>query len=276
MNASVSAQQDDNATEHLKENALSDKIFWHGYIPFYESFFAGRDFHSIAEFGVYKGRSIRWLLARFPSATIYGADILPLQAEWPVDRRFHFTCLDQACRDQIRQFLGQSRLDLIIEDGSHQPQHQINCLIEGLDALGSNGIYILEDVETSFPNHPWWNKKLHWWKRRERKILKEQQRVVSFGNALHLLLALDHYKRIHLPITDEIVSQIAKNSLLSHDQIKRIAAQIESIHLYRRTRLPDYCHDCGAKHFEYSKLKCACGQEIFGGNESMSFVIIRK
>jgi hypothetical protein len=96
MNTSVTVLQDDNATEHPKESALSDKIFWHGYIPFYESFFVGRDFHSIAEFGVYKGRSIRWLLARFPSATIYGADILPLQAEWPVDPRFHFKRLDQA------------------------------------------------------------------------------------------------------------------------------------------------------------------------------------
>lgn len=276
MRTSTKAPKDENAEKNLNENALSDKIFWHGYIPFYESFFTGREFHSIAEFGVYKGRSIRWLLARFPDALIYGADILPIQEEWPVDPRFHFTRLDQASRDQIRQFLGQSRHDLIIEDGSHQPQHQINCLIEGLDALGSNGIYILEDVETSFPNHPWWNKKLHWWKLRERRLLREQQRIVSYGNALHLLLALDHYKHIGVAVDDGVVSQIAINSLLSKEEIKRIASQIESIHLYRRTRLPDYCHDCGAKHFEYSKLQCVCGQEIFGNNESMSFIIIKK
>jgi hypothetical protein len=93
---------------------------------------------------------------------------------------------------------------------------------------------------------------------------------------LHLLLALDHYKRINLPITDEVIGKIAKNSLLSQDQIQRIVSQIESTQLYRRTFLPDYCHDCGAKHFEYSMLKCPCGQDIFGGNESMSFVIIEK
>jgi len=87
-------------------------------------------------------------------------------------------------------------------------------------------------VETSFPNNPWWNKKLHWWKWHKRKILKEQQRIISFGNALHLLLALDHYKRINLPITDEVIGKIAKNSLLSQDQIQRIVSQIESIQLY--------------------------------------------
>ena len=256
--------------------ALSDKIFWHGYIPFYESFFAGKTFRNIAEFGVYKGKSIRWLLERFPDALIYGADILPIQAEWPVDARFHFTQLDQGSRQEIYRFLNQCRFDLIIEDGSHQPQHQINCLIEGLDALDSNGVYILEDIETSYPSHPWWSKKLHWWKLRERKVLREQQRIVSYGNALHLLLALDHCKRIKATIDDSVVDQIAKDSLLSKDQIKRISFQIESISLYRRTRLPDYCHNCRAVHFEYSKLRCACGQEVFRDNESMSFVIIKK
>ncbi len=107
-------------------------------------------------------------------------------------------------------------------------------------------------------------------------MLSEQQRIVSYGSALHMLLALDHYKRINVAVDDAVASQIAKNSLLSKEQIKRIASHIESIHLYRRTRLPDYCHDCGAKHFEYSKLQCACGQEIFGSNESMSFAIIKK
>ena len=265
------------STSKLSEvAALSDKIFWHGYIPFYESFFVGRTFRNIAEFGVYKGRSIRWLLERFPDALIYGADILPIQAEWPVDARFHFTQLDQGSRQEIYQFLHQCRFDLIIEDGSHQPQHQINCLIEGLDALDSNGVYILEDIETSYPSHPWWSKKLHWWKLRERKVLREQQRIVSYGNALHLLLALDHCKRIKATIDDAVVDQIAKGSLLNKEQIKRIASQIESISLYRRTRLPDYCHNCRAVHFEYSKLRCTCGQEVFRDNESMSFVIIKK
>ena len=38
MNTSVTVLQDDNVADHPRENALSDKIFWHGYIPFYESF----------------------------------------------------------------------------------------------------------------------------------------------------------------------------------------------------------------------------------------------
>ena len=91
-----------------------------------------------------------------------------------------------------------------------------------------------------------------------------------------MLLALDHCKRINVSVDDAAVSQITKNSLLSKEEIKRIAAQVKWFTCIDAPRLPDYCHDCGAKHFEYSKLQCVCGQEIFGGNESMSFAIIKK
>jgi hypothetical protein len=46
-----------------------------------------------------------------------------------------------------------------------------------------------------------------------------------------MLLALDHYKRNNVAIDDAVMSQIAKNSLLSKEEIKRIASQIELIHL---------------------------------------------
>ena len=212
----------------------------------------------------------------FPGAKIYGADILPLQLEWPIDSRFQFTQLDQGVGEQIHGFLSQCKFDLIIEDGSHQPKHQISCLIEGLEALNPNGVYILEDIQTSLPSHPWWNKQFHWWKFRERAILKTQQNIFSFGNALHGLLALDHYKRIGVEINEEIARRISKNSLLDEMAIHRLARQINEIHLYRRTHLPDFCHNCGSSDFDFSDFKCRCGEEIFRDTDSMSFVVIKK
>jgi hypothetical protein len=258
------------------QTQLSDKDYWHGFIPFYEQFFAGRAIANVAEFGVFKGRSIRWLLERFPQATIYGADILEIQPEWPRDSRFKFTQLDQSSIEQIRNFLSQVDFDLIIEDGSHLPEHQINCLIEGLEALRSGGIYILEDVETSFSSHPWWNKKIHWWKFSERKRQKERQSTFLKGNALHLLLAIDHYQRINRPLDQAVVDRIAKNSWINKSQIARLTKQIAGIHLYRRSRLPLFCHNCGSEDFEFSSLKCVCGKNIFQDIESMSFVVLKK
>ncbi len=255
---------------------LSDKFYWHGYIDFYESFFAQNEFKNIAEFGVYKGKSISWLLERFPSSQIYGADILPVQPDWPKDSRFKFTQLDQANVHEIREFLSQAPFDVIIEDGSHQPQHQINCLIEGLRALRPGGIYILEDIDTSLPSHHWWHKKIHWWKLKERRIYKEQRRIISKGNALNALLAIHHYKRIDVQIDENVSALIAKNSLLSAKTIAEIANSVDSLSLYRRSRLPDRCHACGEIHFNYSKLECKCGEGLFREADSMSYVLIKK
>jgi trans-aconitate methyltransferase len=257
---------------------LTDKIYWHGYIPFYEKFFSQRNFSNIAEFGVYKGNSIRWLLERFPQSLIYGADILPLQSEWPFDPRFHFTQLNQESREEIRRFLGHCKFDLIIEDGSHQPQHQINCLVEGLDALSPGGIYILEDIQTSRTDHYWWTtdiSKPHWWKFEKMRQYKSIKKSLLPGNALHTLLGIDHCKRINIDVNDDIATKLANNSLLSKAEILKLASQINSIHLYRRTHLPDYCANCGSDMYDFNKLKCLCGQPIFADADSMSFVIIK-
>ena len=254
---------------------LSDKVYWHGYIPFYEQFFAQRQLLRIAEFGVYKGNSIRWLLERFPNSSVYGADILPLQSEWPVDPRFQFTQLNQESRKEIHGFLNQCKFDLIIEDGSHLPQHQVNCLIEGLDALNPNGMYILEDIDTSRADHEWWNRKVHWWKFKERKLLRSFKKQLLLGNALHFLLGLDHYKRIGVDVDDEAAGLLATNSILTRSEILRLASQINSIHLYRRTHLPDFCDVCGSSIYDFNKLQCVCGKRLFADASSMAFVIIK-
>lgn len=265
-------------TEPKRKKGVSDKIYFHGYIPFYEKFFAEKHFPNIAEFGVYKGNSIRWLLERFPDSSIYAADILPLQNEWPVDPRFRFTRLDQESREQIRDFLGQCKFDLIIEDGSHMPHHQINCLIEGMEALNPAGVYILEDIDTSRPDHYWWTTdifKPHWWKIKKMRHYRSIKKNLSKGNALHALLALDHYKRIGVDVDENIAGEISKNSMLTKSEILKLASQINSIHLYRRTHLPDYCPVCESELFDFSKLKCVCGTQLFSDASSMAFVIIK-
>ena len=256
---------------------LSDKIYWHGYIPFYEKFFENRIFKNIAEFGVFQGNSIRWLLERFPDAKIYGADISPLEENWPVDSRFQFIQLDQASKEQVRNFLSLENFDLIIEDGSHQPLHQINCLIEGLKSLNPNGIYILEDVQTSRRSHPWWNARVRFWKIKRKKQYKnfiDQQDLVK-GNALHALLAINHYQRIKKNIDQDTIHKIAHCSALGANDIKILVDEIKEIHLYQRPHLPDFCHHCGSIDYSFSALECICGEPIFSDDDSMAFAIVK-
>lgn len=241
----------------------SDKAFWHGYVDFYEHFFAGRNFANIAEIGILKGNSIRWLLERFPKAHVCGADILPVQPQWPVDPRFSFTQLDQGNVPLLRSFLTQRSFDLIIEDGSHFPHHQTIALVEGVRALAQGGIYILEDIHTSHPGY-------------RRGADSPMERQSAPGNALSVLLAIDHYKRISRNIDGALSAHIARDCIMTPEAVLFLAENISKISLYRRTRLPDYCYNCGSSDFNFSAYKCKCGVEIFSDSDSMSFVIEKR
>ncbi len=273
----ISTHQNNKISYSLTQG-LSDKVYWHGYIQFYEKFFQGRTLNRIAEFGVFQGNSIRWLLERFPDAKIFGADISPIKENWPVDPRFQFIQLDQDSKEQVANFLSLEKFDLIIEDGSHQPKHQINCLIEGLKALNSNGIYILEDVQTSRKDHHWWNKKIRFWKLIKKFQYKKHltQQHLDQGNALHALLAIDHYQRIQKVIGQEIMEKIASASMLNIHDVEVLVANIKEIYLYQRNHLPDFCHRCGSVDYVYSKLKCHCGEQVFSDADSMAFVVIKR
>lgn len=234
----------------------TDKAFWHGYLDFYEQCFGERQFVHIAEIGVLRGHSVRWWLQRFPRAQVYGADILPRQPQWPSDARFHFTQLDQGERAALRAFFAQAPLDLILEDGSHQPAHQALALVEGLRALQAGGLYILEDVHTSHP-----------------AALAGQP---AQGNAFTLLLALDHFQRLGRVLQAADAAALAQGSLFSADEVAELAAHIARVRLYRRTRLPERCYRCEAMDFDYARLRCRCGVALLAEADSMSFVIDKR
>ncbi len=262
-NFSNNAKESELNTTLQSNIMLSDKFYWHGYIDFYEMFFQNREFQNIAEIGINKGASIRWLLERFPNAQVYGADILPLQPEWPTDTRFTPIRLDQGDAGQVKSFFELADFDLIIEDGSHVPEHQIIALLEGLKSLKEGGIYILEDVHTSHPTSV----------KRSRRFLKRI--LPPEGNALSALLGIAHYKRSSVPIDYSKAQLIASNSLLTPEQIILLDKNITSVSLYKRTRLPDFCTDCGSKDYNFSYYRCLCGKKLFRDYDSMSFVITK-
>lgn len=239
----------------------SDKIFWHGFVDFYETHLRDRPIRSIAEFGVFKGNSVRWMLDRFPEAQVTGIDILPEQPEWPKDPRVTYHRLDQDDRAGVRDFFAGKSFDLIIEDGSHRPHHQAHCLVETIGSVSPGGIYILEDIHTSMPQHALYRRKFGRWGKT--------------GTALSTLLALDHLRRIGQPLTADRAAAIAADSLFRPEEISALDRHIAAIHLYRRTRLPDACYACGATEFDYARFRCTCGVEIFACADSMSFVIER-
>ena len=244
----------------------SDKHFWHGYIAFYETHFATRAIGSILEFGVLKGNSIRWLMERFPAATIDGVDILAEQDEWPREARVSYNRLDQGRRADIRDFFRGRSFDLVIEDGSHAPEHQVACLIEGLPHVSSNGLYIVEDIQTSLPVPK--TLKAKW--RELRKGVRPK------GNALSTLLAIEHFRRIGRSIDGATAKKVAHDNMINQEEILELDRNINSLWLYRRNHFPDKCYHCGSSEFDYGAFKCICGVEIFSHADSMTFVIKKR
>ncbi len=129
----------------------TDKIHQHGYHRFYPIFLEKLRDQSICmlEIGTEENRSIKLWEEYFPNARIFGIDI---ESEFENERTKVFKG-DQSDTEFLEQIVSKinEKTDLIIDDGSHHPDHQVITfchLFQNL--LKPGGIYIIEDIETSY------------------------------------------------------------------------------------------------------------------------------
>jgi hypothetical protein len=169
--------------------------------------------------------------------------------------------MDQGNIEQLKSYFKNDYFDMIIEDGSHQPEHQKLGLIHGLPALRPGGIYILEDVHTSHPERIKKSKRLF------------QKLVTPKGTSLSVLLGIQHYKRLGIEVDKSKAELLSKNSIFTSDEVFSVAKHIKDVHFYRRTRLPERCIKCGSIDYDFSTYRCVCGEKIFSDSDSMTFVI---
>ena len=81
-----------------------------------------------------------------PSCTVYGVDIQPACRKFENDWCKIFIG-DQGDREFWKNFKEQvPRLDILIDDGSHDPIHQETTMDEILPHLAPGGVYICEDL----------------------------------------------------------------------------------------------------------------------------------
>lgn len=134
----------------------SDKCSWHSYGRIYDQLFEGKTVRKMLEIGIgckevmgatyENGASLRMWAEYFPNAEIYGLDI---RADALVNegRIRSFQC-DQGKISSllaVRDLIG-SGFDLIVDDGSHQPEHQILSACVLWPTLAEGGRYVIEDV----------------------------------------------------------------------------------------------------------------------------------
>lgn len=123
----------------------------HGYLPHFDSVFSAfRDEpFEMLEIGVHEGASIRMWHEYFPKAQIVGADSkeIVLPDSLP---RYTFERGSQADLPFLLRLAERHTFKLMIDDGSHFWGHQIFTFQTLFPRLEPGGIYVCEDIQTSY------------------------------------------------------------------------------------------------------------------------------
>lgn len=164
---------DENVLTQLAEKYGLDKSIstgCHNYIPSYIKIFkSGRhDVKNLLEIGIgslengqmggltgpvatkfnYKtGNSLKCWEEYFPNSNIYGIDIFP-HSELDINRVKTFVA-DQSNEEQLKTVIDtiNAPLDIIIDDGSHQGEHQVLSFMYLHKYLSPKGKYVIEDIQ---------------------------------------------------------------------------------------------------------------------------------
>ena len=129
----------------------------HDYESVYEPYF--RDLKNkeikMLEIGIYKGGSAKTFRDYFFKSKIYCIDIKQKCVNTVVnEERIYPFKVDQGSREQLKALMDKiGKVDIILDDGSHHMDHMQISFGFLFSYLNKGGIYIIEDVHTSYPYH---------------------------------------------------------------------------------------------------------------------------
>ena len=121
-----------------------------GFIEIYEKYFneVKNEKLNILEIGIDKGDSLRIWRDYFPNAKICGLDID--KKDFKING-VEFFFGDQSDKNFLKTIIDKyNSFDIIIDDGSHISKHIITSFNYLYPYLNDNGLYIIEDLQTSY------------------------------------------------------------------------------------------------------------------------------
>ena len=183
----------------------TDKVVHHNYHEIYEFFL--KDFYDseggMIEIGIDSGYSLNMWLNLFKNATIYGAD----KNKKYKGERHQVYQVDQSIESELKDFakkMENKGIFFINDDGSHIPEHQLLTFNVLFPILEDGGIYIIEDVETSY----WSKNGLYGYK--TRYGYKHKKSLVEiFKDAVDI-------------VNDEFIKEDLNTKIQHHKQIKHV------------------------------------------------------
>jgi len=157
--------------EQLAELNSVDKR-QHGYLPVYSFIFEPLRFEPlhILEIGFRRGRGARWLAEYFHRSRVYTLDIAAEEERhyldiFPQDLKDRIILMqcdqgDKSSLDITMDLISRKKhykpFDIVIDDGSHQPAHQLLSFQTIWPMVNPSGYYVIEDMHPFYENgaHP--------------------------------------------------------------------------------------------------------------------------
>lgn len=212
---SLPSQNEYQYLDLLALNAKADKASsYHNYTEVYARYFKDlRDLPiKFLEIGIWKGYSVKLWEDYFKNAELHFLDISLSAVEY-TSSRSHYHLADQSSVSDLEKFIAKTggQFDVIIDDGGHTMEQQITSFCTLFPHVKKGGIYIIEDLHTSY-----WPVFVKDSKCTTVEFLKTLIDDVNFVGATTA-------KASHLP--DNIASSLS-SSLTS------LQKEIESIHFY--------------------------------------------
>ena len=126
---------------------------WKHYFEIYDRHFSryrGTDVH-VVEVGVSHGGSLQMWKEYFgPHAKIFGIDINP-HCKQLEEEQIEIFIGDQADREFLKSLIEKiPRIDILIDDGGHTMDQQIHTYEELFPSIDREGVYLCEDLHTSY------------------------------------------------------------------------------------------------------------------------------
>ncbi|MEE9465617.1 MAG: class I SAM-dependent methyltransferase [Candidatus Neomarinimicrobiota bacterium] len=126
---------------------------WKHYFEIYDRHFArfrGRDV-TVVEFGVNQGGSLQMWKDYFgPKCKLFGIDINP-HCKQLEEEQIEIFIGNQSDREFLKTLAEKiPKIDILIDDGGHTMKQQINTFEELFPCVDEHGVYLCEDLHTSY------------------------------------------------------------------------------------------------------------------------------
>lgn len=185
------------------------------------------------EIGIENKFSLNLWLEYFPKSFIYGMDINKEE----IGSRYHIIKSDQSKIEDLNKALQiiKHPLFLIIDDGSHIPEHQLLTFNTLFNYLEPGGTYIIEDIETSY-----WSKNGLYGYSTQYGFKHKNSLIEIFKNLLDDINS--HFLTIEIQkIQDSILEE--KLSKITRNNISNITFAHNTIIITKKTITEIECRD---------------------------------